>query len=359
MKEVNLNTGGSSYRISTGRSIVFAENQFHDLLSKKDRVAVIVSSRILELYDSRIKGIFRSYNNCDFFPMKDGEENKNYKYAEKFLNDLLSGGYSRNSAIVGIGGGVTGDFAGFIASVYMRGISLIHVPTTLLAMVDSSIGGKVAVNISAGKNIVGSFYQPEMVLSDTDFIQTLPENEFKNGITEVLKHAIIGEEKLLTILEENNLKSLRESDNVEAIVYLSALFKAKVVEKDEKEGGLRAILNFGHTVGHAIESLLEYKTISHGEAVAIGLLVESEISERIGWLTEQEKRRVADLISKYDLIYNKYKVKTNDILEHMKYDKKNTAGKINFVLLKGLNNPVYNQNVDIDLLKDVLGNLIF
>ena len=358
VKKLTVNAGKKPYCILIGDGILSGENGLREIISSNDRIAVFTSSGIMKLHGNRIKEIFSENKNCDLFIMKDGEKNKNYGYAEDFLNDLLSKGHTRNSVIIGIGGGVVGDFSGFIASVYMRGISLIHIPTTLLAMVDSSIGGKVAVNISTGKNIIGAFHQPEMVISELDFIHTLPEIEFKNGITEVLKHSIIGEERLLTILLENDLNSLKKTNNIEDIVYLSVLFKGKVVQEDEKESGRRAILNFGHTVGHAIESFFEYKGITHGEAVAFGLLIESEISRRIGWLTDSEKEVISDLIKKYGLIYNKYKINSEDIIKHMKYDKKNIAGKINFVLLKGLNNPVYNQNIDIDLLKEIIRSTI-
>ena len=308
----------------------------------------------MELHKDLIKDALSSFNNCDIFRMNDGEENKNYGYAEEFLNKILKKGYSRKSAIIGIGGGVVGDFAGYIASVYMRGIPVIHIPTTLLAMVDSSIGGKVAVNLSAGKNIVGAFHQPQMVISDTDFIKTLPENELKNGLSEVLKHALIGERKTFEILCNNNLNSIKEPDNIRKVVYLSALFKSKVVGKDEHEKGLRAILNFGHTAGHAIESISGFKGISHGEAVAIGMKIETEISRRLGLLNNDQTELINKLISRYDLIPKARKLNSEKIIDHMKYDKKNFGGKIKFVLLKGLYKPVYNQEVDYTIIKDAV-----
>jgi 3-dehydroquinate synthase len=286
--------------------------------------------------------------------MKDGEQNKNYQYAEEFLNGLLLKGYSRQSAIIGIGGGVTGDFAGFIAALYMRGMPLVHIPTTLLAMVDSSIGGKTAVNLSAGKNIAGAFYQPELVISDIGFIKTLPENELKNGLTEVLKHGLIGQNDLLEILSGNNLNTIKEFDNLFNMVFLSAGFKAGIVGQDEREGGLRAILNFGHTAGHAIESLMELKGISHGEAVAIGIKIEIEISRRMGWLKDKEIDKINEIITKYNLIYNKYELNADGIIKHMKYDKKNAGGKIKFALLKGVGNPVFNQSVDEGLIREII-----
>lgn len=351
-----VNTQHSTYDVVIGESVLSEISRIDDLLLR-ERFAVIVSARVNELYEEYIRDVFKRYNNYDVFLMKDGEENKNYLYAGEFLNEFLKKGYTRKSAVIGIGGGVVGDFAGFLAALYMRGIPVIHVPTTLLAMVDSSIGGKVAVNITAGKNIVGAFYQPGLVISDINFTRTLPENELKNGLTEVLKHGVIGENTLLEIMDENNLDTIKRLDNILDIVHLSAEFKSAVVEQDEKEGGLRAILNFGHTAGHAIESLMEYRGISHGEAVAIGMKIEMEISRRMGWLSNAETGKINEIINRYGLIHNNYELNAEDILKHMKYDKKNTGNKIKFALLNGLGNPVFDQSVNEDLLKEIIQNI--
>ncbi len=180
MTSVTAHTKNKIYDVLIGDSILSQINRMDKILSA-DRFALFVSARIMELYKDIIKKSFNGYNNFDIFKMNDGEKNKNYRYAEGFLNKMLKNGYTRKSAVIGIGGGVAGDFSGFIASVYMRGIPIIHIPTTLLAMVDSSIGGKAAVNLSLGKNIIGAFHQPQMVISDINFIKTLPEKELKNG----------------------------------------------------------------------------------------------------------------------------------------------------------------------------------
>jgi 3-dehydroquinate synthase len=356
MTSVTARTKNKSYEVYIGENILSQISKMDKILSA-DRFALIVSARIMDLYNNEIRKTFSQYSNFDIFRMRDGENNKNFKNAEKFLEKLLKKGYTRKSAVIGIGGGVVGDFAGFIASVYMRGIPVLHIPTTLLAMVDSCIGGKTAVNLSLGKNIVGAFHQPEMVISDISFMQTLPEKELRNGLSEVLKDALIGEEKLLDILYKNDLKSIRESDTIQKVVYLSALFKSRIVEEDEDEKGLRAILNFGHTAGHAIESMSGYKYFPHGVAVAIGLKIETEISRRIGWLNDGDARAVNELISRYNLIYKTKKLNADKIIEHMKYDKKNFGNKLRFVLLKGFNNPVYNQEVEPSLLKDAVKNI--
>jgi 3-dehydroquinate synthase len=359
MISVTARTKNKSYDIHIGENILSQINRMDKILSA-DRFALFVSARIIDLYGDMIKKAFSQYSNFDIFGMRDGEKNKNFGYAEKFLEKMLKKGYTRKSAVIGIGGGVVGDFAGFIASVYMRGIPVIHIPTTLLAMVDSCIGGKTAVNLSQGKNIVGAFHQPEMVISDISFIQTLPEKELRNGLSELLKHALIGEEKLLGILYKNDLKSIRESDTLQKVVYLSALFKSRIVEEDEDEKGLRTILNFGHTAGHAIESMSGYIDFPHGAAVTIGLKIEIEISRLIGWLNDEDVKVVNELISRYNLINKINKTKklnADKVIEHMKYDKKNFGNKLRFVLLKGLNNPVYNQEIDSSLLRDAIKNI--
>jgi len=356
IKRISVNIKSKQYDIIIGSSILSMVFDESNILIK-DKIALIISSNIYNLYKNSLLNLFYKYNNYDVFLMEDGENYKSYCYAEEFLNKLLEMGYTRKSLIIGIGGGVVGDFSGFISSVYMRGINLIHIPTTLLAMVDSSIGGKVAVNISKGKNIIGSFHHPEMVITDVSFIKTLPDRELKNGLTEIVKHSIIGENELLDLLLKNNFESLRDNEVLLKILFLSAKFKSSIVEKDEKEEGIRAILNFGHTVGHAIESNFEYMGISHGEAVSIGLRIEMEISRRLGWITNDEMSLFDEIFKRYHLPCNDYNISVKDVVDHLKYDKKNSNGRINFVLLKGIGKPVYNQQVDDNLLNDVLKSI--
>ncbi|MDY6932645.1 MAG: 3-dehydroquinate synthase [Spirochaetota bacterium] len=350
---VHVKTKSKCYDIIIGDYILPQIEIKRELLSK-ERFALIISSKVFNLYQDYIENSLKRYDNYDILLMEDGEENKSYKNSEKYLYQLLGKGYNRKSVIIGIGGGAVGDFSGFIAAVYMRGIPIIHVPTTLLAMVDASIGGKVAVNISSGKNIIGAFYQPELVISDVSFLKTLPENELKNGLVEILKHALLGESRLLSILLENDLDSIKRIDCIQELVFLSAAFKSEIVEKDEREGNLRAILNLGHTIGHAIESLMEYRGISHGEAVAIGLNIEMKISIDYGWLSNDEIEVVNNIMDRYRLLEKRYNLCADDIVRHMKYDKKNEEGKFNFVLLKGLGKPVYNQNIEEDIIRKVI-----
>jgi 3-dehydroquinate synthase len=327
-----------------------------DAFKSSDKCALFVNKTIYNLYKELLESTFCSYKKCEIFIVKDGESVKQFKNSEKYLSKLLKSGYTRNSLIVAIGGGVTGDFAGFVASVYMRGIKLIQVPTTLLSMVDSSIGGKVAVNLSSGKNMIGVFYPPVKVITDLNFLQTLNESELRNGISESLKHAFIGERDLYELLEKGTFEDYKKSEFLKKVVPLAAGFKIDVVSKDESEKGLRAILNYGHTAGHAIESYKNYKGISHGEAVAIGMKIVSEISNKLGFISNDELNSILKLIAKYGLIYSNINFNSDKIIEHMKYDKKNKNDQINFVLLKHLFNPEINCLVDNKVLKEVLEN---
>jgi len=341
-----------SYDIDIGSSVFETLPQKIESLSP-DKTIIVVSVKVFELWRDYLEKVLNKISYVDLLLMEDGEENKNYQYAENFFNKFLLKGLSRKSLVIAIGGGVVGDFAGLLAAFFMRGISIIHVPTTLLAMVDSSLGGKVAVNLKVGKNIIGAFHQPKYILSDILFLKTLPINEWQNGLAEILKHGLIGEQKTLEILKENDLNSIQKKEIISELVYLSAAFKISIVEQDEKEGGLRSILNFGHTIGHAFESFFEYK-ISHGTAVALGIFFALKISAQKGYLPKKSVAEVNQILNKYELLNKNLKINSAQIINHMKYDKKNFAGQINFVLLEKIGSPLYNQKVDESLLKKIL-----
>ncbi len=353
MKEVTVSAGDKSYRAVIGSSILRQINDRVKMLGP-DRIALVASSRVYSLHKKYIEDSLDFFGECATFLVDDSEKNKNYSYAGGFLERFIENGLSRKSLVIALGGGVVGDFAGYLAALYMRGIPLIQVPTTLLAMVDSSIGGKVAVNLSHGKNMAGAFHQPVMVASDMQFLETLPEEELKNGLSEVLKHGLLGDRETLTILDENSLEGIIDTGTMEDIVERSVAFKAAVVSGDEKESGRRAILNFGHTTAHSVESLMEYSGISHGKAVAVGITVAMRISGRMGWIGEGEIKDTENLIEKYSLYDKINRLDPEKIIEHMKFDKKNYRGRINFVLLKGMFNPEFNVEVDEKLLIEVL-----
>lgn len=355
MKCIAVHTPDGTYDVILGNRII-EEMDCNEIAVQFDRIGIIASQRIIQLHGALLKKLSASLS-AKVFPMDDVEENKNYRYAENFFNSLLKEGFSRKSLIIGVGGGVVGDFAGFCAALYMRGIPIMHVPTTLLAMVDSSIGGKVAVNIGAGKNIVGAFHQPCNVIDDIQFLRTLPYDEMKNGIVETVKHALIGEMRLLPLLESNDFHSILKEDILEEMIYLSASFKATIVSQDVRESNTRSILNFGHTVGHALESWMQYKMISHGTAVALGMKVETEISRRMGFLNDHDAKRINELLQRYDLLDNSLRFDPQGIAAHMKFDKKNIKNSLRLVLLKKIGEPLYNVEVSEELVIDVLTDL--
>ena len=307
---------------------------------KADRCGICVSKNVLSLHEATIRSAFPS-DKYIYFSIDDGELQKSFINAEKLLSEMLKAGFSRHSLLVAIGGGVVGDFAGFAASIYMRGIKIIQVPTTLLSMVDSSIGGKTAVNIGEGKNIAGVFHPPVMIAADMLFLETLPDDQWREGMAETVKHAAIGEHALYAMLEKNSFEQLKSSALRTDLVAMSAGFKVGIVSRDEKEQGERANLNFGHTIGHAIESAMHYK-LSHGAAVGIGMDIIAQLCRMTGRLSSEEFESFLSLTRRYTPQAEIVLPDADILLSHMKYDKKNTAGSIRFVLLNGLFNPIYN-----------------
>ncbi len=347
----------SSYDILIGNGILNQVLSEYKPFKKNDILCMIVSKKVFSLHNQTIDILRKELDVRAFLEFEDSEESKCFIEAESFLKRMVEAGLTRKSVVLGIGGGVTGDFSSFCASIYMRGISFINIPTTLLAMVDSSIGGKTAVNLGMGKNIVGTFFQPQFVVADTAFIKTLPENEIRNGLAEIIKHGLLGESETLEILEKNDFSTLDE-DDFQRLIFLSALFKSSVVERDEKESGLRAILNLGHTVGHSLESIMQYRGISHGEAVALGIEVETDISLRLQMISPQEKEKISSLLKRYGMMSKLQGIKKEEVVAHMSYDKKNSSGKINFVLLEGIGKPVYNIQVPEKCIHDSLDSIL-
>lgn len=307
---------------------------------KSKKVLVVISEKVNRLYGDRIfpledDGKFLVYK----YILPDGEKHKNFKNYQKIMNFALKNGLTRKDCILAIGGGVVGDLAGFVAATYMRGIDLIQVPTTLLACVDSSVGGKTAIDTDFGKNLVGAFYQPKTVIIDVNFLRTLDDKQFKTGLGEVVKYAFIEKscqcleyENLINYLRENFDKLMQRDIKVlKHIVEVCVALKISVVEKDEKETDLRRILNFGHTLGHAIEKFTGYKKYTHGEAIVQGMIFAFEQAHKIGIIDVNYKFAAMDLISKFN--FRRVKMPSmKKLVELMKMDKKATAEGIVFVL---------------------------
>ena len=277
------------------------------------------------------------------------EVNKNQKNVNKILDILLNKNFSREDCLMSIGGGITGDVSGFVASQFKRGLKFINIPTTLLSQVDSSIGGKTGINTKYGKNLIGSFYQPNLVISDIQFLKTLPRREVICGYGEILKHSLIANKNFYNFLNKNSLKILNlKSPFIEKAIYESCKIKKSVVEKDEKEKGLRKILNFGHTFAHSYEASLGYsKKLNHGEAVILGMKTALKFSLKNNLLKNKEYNSIINHISNSNLPSNIKKffkiTDLNKILSFMLKDKKNNSKKINLVLLKKIGSPMINK----------------
>ena len=280
------------------------------------------------------------------------EKNKNQRSIDNILSILLSKNFNRNDCVISIGGGITGDVSGFAASMFKRGLKFINIPTTLLSQVDSSIGGKTGINSKYGKNLIGAFYQPSLVISDIVFLKSLPKREIICGYGEILKHAIISDKKFFSFLDKNGSQIFNlKSPLIEKAIFKSCSIKKKVVEADEKEMGIRKVLNFGHTFAHAYEATLKYsKKLNHGEAVILGIKTAAKFSLSINILNIKEFNLIENHLNKLDLpkSINKFfsKRDLNRILSFMKKDKKNNSNKINLVLLKKIGSPIYKLQFD-------------
>lgn len=281
--------------------------------------------------------------------MPDGEEYKNIDEAVKIVDVAIKSGIERSSICIALGGGVVGDLAGFAAAIYHRGIDFVQIPTTLLAQVDSSVGGKVAVNHAAGKNLLGAFHQPRLVIIDTDTLKTLDKREFSSGLGEVVKYGIIYDAEFFAYLEERagNQAELEE-ESLQNIIFRSCQIKSEIVSRDEKEEGLRAILNLGHTFGHAVEQLGGYKFYRHGEAVAIGTRAACILSHSLGLMTAEETKRVDNLFEKMNISARFPAFVPEDIITAMHNDKKVKNNRINFILPRGIGNYVIADNISND-----------
>ena len=288
------------------------------------------------------------------------EKNKNLQTVNKILKILLTKNFSRKDCLITIGGGITGDVGGFAASLFKRGLQFVNIPTTLLSQVDSSVGGKTGVNTKYGKNLIGSFYQPNLVISDTNFLKTLPYREIICGYAEILKHALIANKKFFKYLDKNFLRILNlHTPFLENAIYESCKIKKNVVQKDEKEQDLRKILNFGHTFAHAFEATLGYsKKLNHGEAVLLGMYIALSFSNKNKILKNNEYSLIVNHFEKSSLPSNIKKnfskKDVNKILLFMQKDKKNISKKINLILLKNIGSPIINNSYKINYIKSFL-----
>ncbi len=351
MKHIKLRvkTKNQRYPIIIGSNLLMNILKIsHNNLIKFKQCLLIIDDNIPKKNISKILKSFRKKTHYIYY-FKANEINKNMKNVDKILNFLLKKNFSREDCLISIGGGITGDVSGFAASMYKRGLKFINIPTTLLAQVDSSIGGKTGVNTKYGKNLIGSFYQPNLVITDIQFLKTLPKRELICGYGEILKHSLIANKNFYHYLNNNINKILNlSSPFIEKAIYESCKIKKNVVEKDEKEKGLRKILNFGHTFAHAYEATMNYsKKLNHGEAVILGMKTALNFSLKNKILNKKDYQSVVSHIYKSNLpskINKFFSIKDlKKIVSYMLTDKKNKSNKINLVLLRKIGYPVINR----------------
>ncbi len=358
VRTVRVPLGNRSYDIKISPGLIGKLGSECARLKLGSRCAIITDTNVGREY---AKPAYNSLLRAGFEPslviVPAGETAKSLKTVQSCYDRLASHRLERKSFIVALGGGVVGDLAGFVAATYLRGISFVQVPTTLLAHVDSSVGGKVGVNLKAGKNLVGAFHQPKLVLCDLDALATLPAREFRAGLAEVIKYGIIYDASLFARLERDMPKLLRREPGVLGeVIARCCEIKAKVVGQDETESGLRAILNFGHTIGHGLEAISSYGKYLHGEAISIGQIAAAKVSQELSGLPVKEVQRITDLFRRAGL---PTQVKLNasqrpKLLAAMKLDKKVRDGEIKFVLAKRIGKVVWGEKVPQTLVEKVL-----
>ena len=356
MKLLNINLGDRSYEIRIGRGILQNTAEWVLDIAKPSRVVIITHPSINKLYGQTLSSGFSDSNvPTDFIEVPDGEKSKSLVQTEQIYDHLLKLKCDRQTVLIALGGGVIGDLTGFIAATYMRGVPFIQVPTTLLSQVDSSVGGKTAVNHPLGKNMIGVFYQPILVVIDIETLNTLPEKEYRAGIAEIVKYGVIEDANLFDFLEQKFQQILsQDSDSLEHIIFTSCSIKARVVEKDEFESHYRMVLNFGHTIGHTIESLTSYSTFIHGEAVSIGMVYAAKLSHVMDYCDDEVVQRITTLIINFGLPSRLPDLNIEDMIQTMYLDKKTAHKMIRFIVVKDIGSIEIVDNVDPSFILEAL-----
>ncbi|GFM92243.1 3-dehydroquinate synthase [Pseudomonas cichorii] len=354
MQTLKVELGERSYPIHIGEGLLDKPELLIPHIVGR-QVAIVSNTTVAPLYLERLTRTLVGYNVLSVV-LPDGEAFKNWETLQTIFDGLLTARHDRRTTVIALGGGVIGDMAGFAAACYQRGVNFIQIPTTLLSQVDSSVGGKTGINHPLGKNMVGAFYQPGVVLIDTTTLNTLPERELSAGLAEVIKYGLICDEPFLTWLEEH-VDQLRGLDQKALTIAIerSCAAKALVVGADERESGVRATLNLGHTFGHAIETHMGYGVWLHGEAVAAGTVMALEMSSRLGWITTQERDRGIRLLQRAGLpVVPPQDMTENDFLEHMAIDKKVIDGRLRLVLLRQMGEAVITDDYPKEVLQATL-----
>ncbi|NOR80357.1 MAG: 3-dehydroquinate synthase [Methyloprofundus sp.] len=354
MNTIQVQLGDRSYPIYIGVGNLCIE----DILTrhiKSKQVVIVTNETIAPLYLEKVKAHLQQYQ-LEVVILPDGEQYKTLAVMEGIFNALLTAKFSRNATLIALGGGVIGDISGFAAACYQRGIPFIQIPTTLLAQVDSSVGGKTGVNHALGKNMIGAFYQPQSVIIDINVLNTLDDRQLSAGLAEVIKYGLIRDADFFSWIEANIEKILaRDQESLIYIIEQSCQNKAEIVAADERESGIRAILNLGHTFGHAIETGVGYGVYLHGEAVAIGTCQAADLSRRLGWLGDAEVARIIDLFNKVALPTEPpSELSAEEMIDLMAVDKKNVDGDIRLILLNKIGEASLPVGVEKELLLETL-----
>jgi 3-dehydroquinate synthase len=332
MKKIPVRAANGKYEVVCGRGVLRELPRLVARVSQGGAVFVVSSPRVWRHWGTRVESLLGKMRRATIL-IDDGETAKNLSTVERACRDLVRAGADRRSTIVAVGGGVVGDVAGFVAASYARGIGLIHIPTTVVAQVDSALGGKTGVNLPEGKNLVGAFYPPRGVVADPALLSSLPPRDFRSGIYEIIKYGVIGDARLFQFLEENMEKVLRgERSALAVVIERSVAQKARVVSEDEHESGLREILNFGHTFAHALESATGYRTYLHGEAVGWGMIAAARLAVEKGMFPPAEEERIARLIARVGPLPAWPSIPPAQLIAAMQADKKTRAGRLRFVL---------------------------
>lgn len=354
MQTLYVELGARRYPIFIGQNL-----QAQDLLAAHitgQQVMVVTNTTVaalyLDAYLAQFAALNKSVATCI---LPDGEKYKDFVHLHMIFDALLEAGFNRDCTIVALGGGVVGDMAGYAAASFQRGVNFIQIPTTLLSQVDSSVGGKTGINHPLGKNMIGAFKQPEAVIADMSVLDTLAERELSAGLAEVIKYALLGDIEFLAWLETNMPALMRREKTVLAeAVYRCCAHKARIVANDETEKGERALLNLGHTFGHAIESYLGYGEWLHGEAVATGMLMAATLSAQLGWLSEQDVARVKNILLAANLPIACPAIPLEDFLAYMSHDKKVLNGQLRLILLKQLGEAIITQDFSAEMLASAI-----
>ncbi len=362
LAQIDVSLPGRSYSILIGTGLLEElGKQVKEVTSPYCRKVVIVSNkRVFELYKLKVlQSLTNQFDKVYGFLISDGERYKTLNTAERLFSFLIENKIERHDTIIALGGGVVGDLAGFTAATYLRGINYVQAPTSLLAQIDAAIGGKTAVNHPKGKNLIGAFHQPKLVVIDPETLVTLPKREMKSAMQEVIKYGVIADKELFYLVKQERLRVLAgDAELLAKIIFRCCSIKAGVVSRDEHEKGERRILNFGHTVGHALEAVTNYRRFKHGEAVGYGMIAAANIAKQINILTSKEAEEIENVVESYGILPKIKDLNVDLVLQAMQQDKKSLAGQLIFVLPEQIGRVIIEEAVPVPLIYQVLQKLL-